>query len=86
MPGCRTRFDEQAWGSLRLAERIDAEQVARLVLNWPRTECIEVRNCGSCEKPISVRRASTRLEAGGDQVRDVAVSTIDDSDDPGVDG
>jgi hypothetical protein len=52
---CRATFDERAWESLRLVVRIDAYDIARLILNWPCTDCIEVRNCSSCHTPLSVR-------------------------------
>jgi hypothetical protein len=53
---CRVIFNETAWQSLDLSERIDAGQVSRFVRGWSPSECVEVRRCRACGKPIAARR------------------------------
>jgi hypothetical protein len=52
---CKAVFDERAWRSLDLAERIEACEVGRLVRGWPPNECVEVRLCRGCGKMIAAR-------------------------------
>ena len=63
---CRVAFDESAWQALDLAERIEASEVSRFVRGWSPNECIEVRHCRTCRKPIAARRtlAPTKTEDG----------------------
>jgi hypothetical protein len=56
--GCGSGFDEPAWRALELAETIEAEEIAHLVLNWPRHERVEVRRCKRCDRLIPARRGS----------------------------
>jgi hypothetical protein len=52
---CRLAFDDTAWQSLDLAQRIDAGEVSRMVRGWSSNECVEVRQC-ACGKRIASRR------------------------------
>jgi hypothetical protein len=60
---CKAVFDEPAWRSLDLAERIEACEVGRLVRRWPPNECVEVRVCRRCGKMIAARTTLVASEA-----------------------
>jgi hypothetical protein len=55
---CRASYDDSAWETLRLVERVDAREIARSVLKWPADERVEVRECAHCGKAVSARRAA----------------------------
>jgi hypothetical protein len=46
--GCGEQFDDAAWVGLAMSERIEANELRRLVLKWPEGLCIEVRYCDRC--------------------------------------
>jgi hypothetical protein len=52
---CGKTYGEAAWRSLRVAERIEAAAVRRLVSPWPEGVAIEVRRC-SCGRTIAAKR------------------------------
>ena len=60
---CKAVFDEPAWRSLDLAERIEACEVGRLVRGWPHNQCVEVRLCRGCGKMIASRTTLVASEA-----------------------
>jgi hypothetical protein len=41
------------WQRLRLCNTLLAEQLDPLVTHWPPDAWVEVRECGSCGKPIA---------------------------------
>jgi hypothetical protein len=53
---CRAVFDDGQWESFDLVERICADEVSRVVRGWSPTECVEVRLCCVCGKPIAAKR------------------------------
>jgi ribosomal protein S27E len=53
---CGTTYGEAAWRLLRVAERIEAPRVRRLVSRWPEGHFVEVRDCRSCGKTIAAKR------------------------------
>jgi hypothetical protein len=61
---CGHAVDHESWRRLRLAQRLEAAQLAHIVLDWPATVCVEVRSCLRCGTPIA-RRAQARLAASG---------------------
>ena len=60
--GCGEAYGESAWRGLALAERIEPEQVRRLLSNWPAGLCVEVRRCGACGKTVAAKRAAADPE------------------------
>jgi len=54
---CGARHSEAAWGDLVLSQRIDAEEIGRLVRGWPEARWIEVRAC-HCGHLIAARRSA----------------------------
>jgi hypothetical protein len=61
---CKVVFDEPAWRSLDLAERIDACELGRMVRGWPLNECVEVRLCRGCGGTIAARRTLVVEQTG----------------------
>jgi hypothetical protein len=53
---CGARFGRQSWLSLAFVERIEPEEVTRLLRDWPPQFCIEVRRCRSCDREIAAKR------------------------------
>lgn len=54
--GCGVSFDDAAWATLALAERIEARDVRRLLLEWPDDLCVEVRRCPRCGRLMASKR------------------------------
>jgi hypothetical protein len=59
--GCGSRFQRRAWAELSIAERIEAVEVSRVVLNWPADFCVEVRRCPRCGREIAALRCMRAL-------------------------
>lgn len=53
---CMTTFDEHRWATLDLLERLGAGEIGQLLRGWPSDDCIEVRECRRCGKPVAARR------------------------------
>jgi hypothetical protein len=65
-PGCGFGYGDAEWRALPLRERIWPDELTRLVRDWPRTLCVEVRPCARCARSIAARRAT---EAGASGLR-----------------
>jgi hypothetical protein len=57
---CGAKYAEAAWLRLQLYECLSADEVSRLVLDWPATQLIEVRMCSRCGALLPTRRTSAR--------------------------
>jgi hypothetical protein len=49
---CGAKFERRAWAALALCERIEPQEVQRILLNWSEEECIEVRSCRRCGRSV----------------------------------
>jgi hypothetical protein len=54
---CGAKFDRTGWAALALTERVEPQEVQRVLLNWPEEECIEVRSCRRCGRSIVAKCA-----------------------------
>ena len=54
---CGSVYAETEWQSLRVAQRIAADEVRHIVLDWPAELCVEVRLCGRCGRAMAAKRA-----------------------------
>lgn len=52
---CGARFDREAWSMLRLVERIEPNEVQRMLVDWSSEDCIEVRSCGQCAREVPAK-------------------------------
>jgi hypothetical protein len=59
--GCGARYDDVAWPTLALTERIDVDELRHLVVAWPEGMCIEIRLCAGCGHTIAAKH---RTDAG----------------------
>lgn len=53
---CGARFDRKAWSRLALVERIEPNQVRRMLVDWPNGNCIEIRRCRRCAREVPAKR------------------------------
>jgi hypothetical protein len=52
---CGARFDRATWAVLAVVDRVDAEDVQRLAIDWPDGYCIELRECQRCAHGVLAR-------------------------------
>ncbi len=60
--GCAAIYSASLWKSLSLVTRIEAPEVARLVLDWPMGWAIEVRSCSNCGSSLARKRRASWCE------------------------
>ncbi len=51
--GCGASYDEHAWGTLGVVERVEPSQVRRLIRGWPDDTRVEIRRCPRCAMEIA---------------------------------
>lgn len=54
--GCGVRYSERSWLELHLSQRLEPNELRRLIINWSDDECIEVRRCDRCSRVLPARR------------------------------
>jgi hypothetical protein len=59
---CGIVFDRTQWDDLTLVERIGADTLQRMVLNWPRNAFVEIRRC-TCGHPMARTDVRRRVRA-----------------------
>lgn len=59
---CGARFDRKAWSTLALLERIEPDEVKRMLVDWAKEHCIEVRRCRRCAREIPAKRDAMKRE------------------------
>lgn len=53
---CSKRYDEAAWETLTLVERIEVPDLRRFVSIWPEGTCVEARRCARCGQSMAAKR------------------------------
>jgi hypothetical protein len=73
---CGARFDRKAWSMLALVERIEPNEVRRMLVDWPNEHCIEIRRCRRCAREVPAKRdappSSQSLSARSSPARPLA--------------
>jgi hypothetical protein len=59
---CGARFDRKAWSMLALVERIEPNEVKRMLVDWPNEHCIEIRRCRRCAREVPAKRDAIVVE------------------------
>ena len=52
---CGACFDHESWPMLVLVERIEPDEVKRMLVDWPSEHCIEVRRCRRCAREVAAQ-------------------------------
>jgi hypothetical protein len=65
IPGCArcgAVFDRAEWDALALVDRLGRDKLQRMVLNWPRDTCVEIRRC-TCGHTMARTDVERRVRA-----------------------
>jgi hypothetical protein len=59
---CGAVFDRAEWDALALVDRLGADTLQRMVLNWPRHAFVEIRRC-TCGHTMARTDVQRRVRA-----------------------